>query len=286
AYLFIFIVAVIGNTVVIYIVRNEKRLRISFNYFILSMATADLLHAVFAIPANIAYLYVQTGWFSGSFGTFLCKFVHYGTTVSIVASITTLSVTTIERYLAARLVLKRPMTERFAKRAIALIWLISGLLSINELVKYTVIPHRNSTFHCMPALVPDRKHRYAIEMTVKFIITYAFPLITMATLYTIIIWYLWQHNVKGVLNSDSYRRIQKRKRNLIKRLITITCLFALCWLPVHVNHFMATFHYQTYKCMPHYWPLLFFWLAHANSALNPILYLLLTKNARSLFRSS
>ena len=95
AYVIIFIAALIGNSVVIYIVKSKNKIKITFNYFILSMAAADLMHAFLVVPVTIAFLFVGTKWFSGSFGFFLCKFVHYGIVVSIVASITTLTITAI-----------------------------------------------------------------------------------------------------------------------------------------------------------------------------------------------
>jgi hypothetical protein len=169
---------------------------------------------------------------------------------------------------------------------IAGVWLYSLLISVNEPIKYTVYEQPLTIYHCAPVMGENWRTIYQVETTLKFIIAYAFPLLTMLILYTNIIWLLWQHSSFNSLNTDHYRSIQKRKRNLIKRLIFITVVFAVCWLPAHVNHLVGAFHFETYICMPQYWVLLFYWMAHANSAINPFLYLLLSRNARALFRST
>lgn len=286
AYIMIFIAALVGNSVVIYVVKRKNKFNITFNYFILSMATADILQAFLAIPTSIAYLYVGTLWFSGPFALFLCKFVHYGTVVSIVASITTLSVTTIERFLAARLLLRKPVTMSTVRLLIAAVWIYSLLISLYEVIRFTVFDYGSFGFHCMPEVKGDWNTTMQIEMISKFIIVYALPLLIMGTLYTNIILLLWKHGSFTSLNTEHYRNIQRRKRNLIKRLVFITLIFAVCWLPVHVNHLIGAFNFETYKCIPEYWKLLFYWLGHANCAINPFLYLLLTRNARALFRST
>ncbi|KAK3738041.1 hypothetical protein QZH41_003189 [Actinostola sp. cb2023] len=286
AYLLVFIAAIIGNSVVIYSVKSRTRLRISFNYFILNMACADLLHAFLAIPVSIAYLYVGTNWFSGPFALFLCKFIHYGLHTAIVVSITTLTATTIERFLAAKLILKKPITSKMAQGLIAAIWIYALVITVHEAIKFNVVTYSNTSQpHCMPDIKGDWVKIYKIEITLKFLMAYAFPLVTMATLYANIIWMLRQHSGSS-LQTEQYQSIQRRKRNLIKRLVITTLVFAVCWLPVHINHFIGTFHYRVYTCMPQYWILIFYWLAHANTAINPVLYLLLTKNARALFKSS
>ncbi|KXJ18635.1 Tachykinin-like peptides receptor 99D [Exaiptasia diaphana] len=248
------------------------------------MACADLLHASMGIPLDLTFLYTGTLWFNGPFGVFMCKFIPYSIVVSVVASITTLTATAIERYLAAKLILKKPITPKVAQIVVALIWIYALLISTHEVIKFNVIIVNKTTPHCFPVL-EDWVGTNTIEMTIKFVLMYLLPLFTMATLYAHIIWMLRQHSGSS-LQTEQYKSIQRRKKNLTRKLVMITVIFAVCWLPVHVNHFLATFDYALFTCIPSHWHLVFFWLAHANTAINPVLYLLLTKNARALFKSS
>lgn len=285
ANLVILIAAIVGNVVVIYLVKRRARLRISFNYFILSMAFADLLHAIFAVPLDLSYIYQGNRWISGPFGVFLCKFAPYGIVSSIVASITTLTATTIERFLAAKLVLKKPITSKMAQIIIASIWIYSLLVSMHELIKFNVVVSKTTrTPRCIPKL-NNLVEVYRVDILLKFFLTYVLPLVTMATLYANIIWMLRVHSGSS-LQTQQYESILRRKRHLTMKLILITVLFAVCWLPPHVCHFIAVFNHQLYRCIPSHWVYLAFWAGHANTAINPVLYLLLTKHARALFKST
>ena len=63
------------------------------------------------------------------------------------------------------------------------------------------------------------------------------------------------------------------KRRLIKMLVTIIILFALCWLPMHVRSFLYFFRKENYPCgLPPYLDFIGYFMAHANAALNPCVY--------------
>lgn len=285
-YMFIFIAAIVGNSIVIYLVKSKARLRISFNYFILSMASADLCHAFFVIPMEISFVYAGSQWFRGPFGNFLCKFVPFVVVSSIVASIATLTATTIERFLAAKMILKKPVTSNYAKVIVICIWICSFLVSINELIKFHVVFEEKTRIpHCVPTNVDDWTTTFTYETFARFFLIYVFPLAIMTVLYANIIWMLRVHGGSS-LQTEQYKNIQRRKKKLTIKLILITSIFAVCWLPAHVNHFLASYDYNTFSCVPLFWRQFLYLLTHANTAVNPVLYLLLTKNARALFKST
>lgn len=66
-------------------------------------------------------------------------------------------------------------------------------------------------------------------------------------------------------------------------LVTVTLAFAVCWFPLHTIHYYIYFETETFKCMSPYLILLSFWLGHANSALNPVLYVIFNKTFRRAF---
>ena len=66
-------------------------------------------------------------------------------------------------------------------------------------------------------------------------------------------------------------------------LIIIVAVFAVCWLPAHVMHFYVYYYYDIYKSFPPYISLVAFFISHANSAINPFLYITLNKNFMRAF---
>lgn len=49
----LFLCSIIGNSVVIYVISRDKKLKSKSNYHILSVATADLLIGLFGIPLGV-----------------------------------------------------------------------------------------------------------------------------------------------------------------------------------------------------------------------------------------
>lgn len=63
-------------------------------------------------------------------------------------------------------------------------------------------------------------------------------------------------------------------------LVIITAVFALCWFPAHFYHMLLAYRLDVHKKLPHYIMALCFALGHANSAVNPWLYMMLNEKFR------
>ncbi|XP_031566279.1 substance-K receptor-like [Actinia tenebrosa] len=282
AHVLVLLAAVTGNSFVIHLIRTKNKMKVSFNFLVVNMAIADMIDAIFSVPNNIAYLYVEVRWFPGFFGLFLCKVSNFIILVCILVSTTTMTVIAIERYLATTKVLKRPLSLPAVKLVIAVIWILAGLMSVTELIRMDLV-YLYGQYFC--SIHSDWRKYLIIEMVIKFAITYAFPVWTMTILYSIIVCLLWKKAPVGEEIDEYNRRLHKQKKGIIKKLVTIVIIFALGWLPVHIMHFIGAFNTDIYMCVPEFIKLIFFWLAHANSAINPFLYLMLTKNSRALFKA-
>lgn len=55
----LFLCSIIGNSIVIYVISRDKKLKSKSNYHILSVATADLLIGLFGIPLG----FTAVSWF-------------------------------------------------------------------------------------------------------------------------------------------------------------------------------------------------------------------------------
>jgi len=114
------------------------------------------------------------------------------------------------------------------------------------------------------------------------VIAYLLPLVIICILYIIVAAKLWLHEVPvDHVVSENQRRQEIPKKKVIRMLIIILVVFAVCWLPAHVH--------QIDDCvkMGAFWPpaLIYFcyWLSLANSAINPWLYIGLNGKMKAAF---
>lgn len=284
-YAIIFPIALLGNSLVLYVVFKRQSMRSVLNLLIVNMAIADLLVTVFIMPYSVAYLFVELEWFSGIVGVILCKTIHFSLTASIAASVITLIVITVDRFVSIVFVWKTCLNLRTSKVSLVVIWIIAiGTMGLH-LDVYTVkqaIPG-DERYFCYPdwQRMPVGFNKFfAIGM---FVMLYAFPLVLMAILYSMIVHKLWKNSFAGSSASSGDANINSSKKRVVKMLVTVTVAFAVCWFPLHTIHYYIYFDAETFQCMPPIFLLLSFWLGHANSALNPVLYVIFNKTFRRAF---
>ena len=93
-------------------------------------------------------------------------------------------------------------------------------------------------------------------------------------LYPCIVFKVWNRHVPGRRHLPRARSDFVVKKNLLKMLIIIVCLFAACWLPYHGIFLLQFFSEKyTYFCLiPEIIKLYCLFAGHANSAINPCIY--------------
>lgn len=250
------------------------------------MAASDILDVITAVPLSVAYLFVSVKWFPGGFGVFLCKLLPFLAYLSMGASVLTLTVMTIDRYFAIVRPMRRPLSKQLTMVAISLTWLISGAIFATELYKFRLFNDSGQVI-CAPRWVENilDSHKITVfEMVIRFVLLYLVPLLTMAKFYFQIVLHLWKRKAPGVHIDKNQKRIEKQKRKVVRMLVTIVTLFAVCWLPAHVNHFLLMFNFKVYSCLPTSLTLTFYFLTHSNAAINPCLYLVFNESFREGFK--
>ena len=88
------ILAVCGNSIVIWIVLAHRRMRTPTNYFRVNLACADVLNATFNISFNGYYMVEQDAW---AFGSFRCPWVQGVSHISIAANVLTYVAISLDR---------------------------------------------------------------------------------------------------------------------------------------------------------------------------------------------
>lgn len=121
------IFAIVGNTMVLFAVYMNENLRRISNYFLCSLAVADLIVGLIHIPlySSLMALHVDSKGIVLKLDFFLWLQVLFATTLNLCA-------VSVDRYIAVKMPLKYTvyMTERNCGRIIALVWSCSVLFAI------------------------------------------------------------------------------------------------------------------------------------------------------------
>ncbi|XP_047661276.1 alpha-1A adrenergic receptor isoform X2 [Tachysurus fulvidraco] len=135
--------AIVGNILVILSVVCNRHLRIPTNYFIINLAIADLLLGTTVLPVS-ATLEILNYWV---FGRIFCDIWAAVDVLCCTASIMSLCVISIDRYIGVRYPLQYPsiVTEKRALLAMLGVWVLALIISIGPLLGWKEPPSEDET---------------------------------------------------------------------------------------------------------------------------------------------
>lgn len=285
AYIIIIIFSLVGNSLVIHLVRTRGHIRKNpFNWLLANTAVADAIDVITASSFLLPQLLVGNRWIPGIVGKILVKIIPYLLLVSICVAIWTLTVIAADRYLAIVSVQPRTLSSRSVVRVIVALWLCGGVIFSGQLYKFqTEVTEDGTTERYDDWHVSEKTSEtiYKAEMILRFVLTYAAPLIIMTIFYSLIGLFLWRHKPPGHVNRQAYAKQARNRRAVIKMLITAVTVFTICWFPVHFDHIMSKFYEEAYEGVPTIVQYFFYWLAHANAAIHPWLFIAFSENLRA-----
>ncbi|XP_038247562.1 thyrotropin-releasing hormone receptor [Dermochelys coriacea] len=293
---------IVGNIMVVLVVLRTKYMRTPTNCYLVSLAVADLTVLVAAGLPNITES-LYGSWVYGYVGCLCITYLQY---LGINASSCSITAFTVERYIAICHPIKAQFICTFsrAKKIIIFVWAFTSiyctlwffLLDLNTVVyKDTIIVscgYKVSRSYYSPIYMMD------------FGIFYVVPMILATVLYGLIARILFlnpipsdpKENPKTRRNNSTHQnktmnsRMTKRgfsstiasRRQVTKMLAVVVILFAFLWMPyrtlVVVNSFLSNPFQEN-------WFLLFCRICiYLNSAINPIIYNLMSQKFRASFK--
>ncbi|KAF7648466.1 hypothetical protein LDENG_00156580 [Lucifuga dentata] len=245
-YAVIFVLALVGNSVVIYIIVKKRATQTATDIFICSLAVSDLLITFFCVPFTLLQN-ISSEWLGG---VLVCKTVPFVQTTAIVTGILTMTCISIERYQGIVFPLKMRSSHYSPKRAykmLGVVWVVSvivgsPMLFVQQLqVKYDFLYDQSHV--CCQERWHSVAHRQ-IYTTFIMVALFLLPLVAMVFLYTRIGIELWickrvgDASVLSTMNHREINKIARKKKRAIKMMITIVLLFTICWAPFHMVHML------------------------------------------------
>lgn len=176
----IFILGVLGNTMVITVLARSKpgQPRSTTNIFILNLSVADLSYLLFCVPFQ-STIYMLPTWVLGAF---ICKFIHYFFTVSMLVSIFTLSAMSVDRYVAIVHARKSSSIRigRHAMLGVVLIWVLSLVMAAPVAHYQSIVEREDNNTFCWEVW-PDQQRKVYVMCT--FVFGYLLPLTLICVCY-------------------------------------------------------------------------------------------------------
>lgn len=198
--------AIIGNILAIVIFSRGHRSRTDLRPFLINLAIADLIMAIFCIPFTFTLELLQTWVFTAP----MCPIVLFLQLVSVTGSVSTNMAIGIDRLWAVAYPLKSRLTHSRYKLTIAIIWGIAVCLSSVQLVVGRV---KNDTINGVDIVRCSEEWPEPSDMLMKLytmfilFITYIVPLTILTITYTIVGRLLSQRQTPG--NADEFRDTQQ-----------------------------------------------------------------------------
>ena len=122
----IFLIGIVGNSLVVIVVAKNAHMRTITNIFIVNLAIGDFLVILICLPPSILQDVTENWWF----GEIMCKLIIFVQYISVCVSVMTLASISYERYYAIVYPLKFQATKFRAKLIICVIWALSTLINL------------------------------------------------------------------------------------------------------------------------------------------------------------
>ncbi|KAM8961132.1 adenosine receptor A2a [Pelodytes ibericus] len=280
------VLAILGNVLVCWAVRINSNLQNATNYFVVSLAAADIAVGLLAIPFAIS---ISTG-FCATF--YSCLFIACFVLVLTQSSIFSLLAIAADRYIAIRIPLRYNslVTNQRANVIIAVCWVLSFIIGLTPMLGWhTPIGQAVDQSNCTPPLL---ECLFESVVTMDYMVYYNFfacvlvPLLLMLGIYLRIFMaarrQLKQMKLKVTCGERSRTTLQ-REVHAAKSLAIIVGLFVFCWLPLHIINCFTLF-CETCERPPPWLMYFAILLSHVNSVVNPLIYAYRIREFRHTFR--
>jgi len=301
-YVVVFISGLLGNLSVIMVIVKSKGLHCAMNYYLISLAIADILIILLGVPSELSHYWHQYPY---PFGENFCKIRSFLSEGASYASVLTILSFSLERYLAICTPLYIfPMSDiKRAALVSSLCWIIALLASVPHLVftqiNYIDYPYQSGNYVCESAfcaMLDENIHPASYPVhELSFVIFFLIPVSLLIFFYSNMIIVIRKagkshvrRSVMRRMDNQTLGSVNDSRRQIVYMLISVVVLFFVSWAPFHIQRLGYVYfkHFEMFRTVNQilfYFSGCFYYLS---STLNPLLYNVMSIKYRQAFRQA
>ncbi|XP_035735400.1 neuropeptide Y receptor type 1-like isoform X1 [Vespa mandarinia] len=269
------VLAIVGNSLVMWVVTTTRRMQNMTNFFIANLALADIIIGLFVIPFQFQAALLQR-W---NLPHFMCAFCPFVRILCVNVSVFTLTAIAVDRHRAILKPLSASPTKLKARIIIAGIWMLATALAtpMALALRVIMIPENMTSgrYHLKPFCHNENMSENSM-LTYRALLVflqYMTPLSIISVVYARMARTLWGSRAPGNAEDSRDAAFMKNKKKVIKMLVIVVVLFAICWLPLQSYNVLEYTYSEVNQYQ--YINIIWFccdWLAMSNSCCNPFVY--------------
>lgn len=288
----IFLASLVGNCILfLAIIRNGRLRRSSTNFSILSLSLANILIAIFCIPVFTIDAFIAERWVFGVIG---CKLVTFLQNTSINASIVTLLVISVEKFLVVYFPFKMRAQRTKVRYLVLGAWIV-GIIDSSVYLSYRTVRIIHGISFCIENW-PSPKTRKIYLVVRAFVLRFV-ALTFMIGLHAVTIRRIKarlqyrRENSDGSFRESDMMQISshglKLRKKAVVMLVVIVVMSAVTLFPVYI---MVCWRMLANPQISDYFPLnvaviMTTWLVYCNSVCHPIIFGLMSTQYRRAART-
>ncbi|XP_069746948.1 melatonin receptor type 1B-B [Narcine bancroftii] len=268
-------VDILGNFLVIVAVFRNKKLRNTGNAFVVSLAFADLVVAVYPYPL-VLFAIFHNGWFLGDIH---CKLSGFLLGLSVIGSIFNITAIAINRYcyICHSLSYDKLYSCRNTMIFVFLIWILTVFAIVPNFFVGS-LQYDARVYSCTFTQTSSSSYTIAVVIA-HFLIP-----ITVVSFCYLQIWILVIQVRKRVKMDIAPKLKQSDFKNFLTMFVVFV-LFAFCWAPLNFIGLAVAINPQKIAPkIPEWFFVLSYFMAYFNSCLNAIIYGLMNQNFRKEYK--
>lgn len=277
----IMLVAIIGNFLVIAVVYRRRELRRTETHiFIVNLSLTDIFVALLCMPFSMITAVTQEWIFSNA----LCQLNGFLNVFFLLTSILTLTAISIHKYIGVVQPTKRKIfTRKRTLMAVAWVWMQALLTALTPILGWNEYEHIPGRTQCSVKVPRNNEVSELTNCLFIIICGFVIPLGIMNFSYLKIFRTVKIHTkrVKSHSFGDDQKSAFLNERRITVTLFIILAAFLACWSPFSVLTIYATL--AGHELSQHF-SVVAYWLGFLNSAMNPLIYALRTKEFRQGYR--
>ncbi|NXQ64758.1 GPR19 protein, partial [Anthoscopus minutus] len=218
----LWLISVLGNFLVCLVIHRSRRTQSTTNYFVVSMACADLVSSVGSAP----FLLLQLSSGRWMLGSGVCRLVRYIQYLTPGVQIYVLLAISVDRFYT----LIHPLNFKVSREKVQRMTLVSWLCGAVFASPSCFVYGSNSDHHCN-FFLPSSCLGAASGVIHLSLLLLLIPSLFIILYYQKLFTYIWRSGTKDTGGRRTMNLVSRRKVKTVKMFFVFVLDFLLSWLP-------------------------------------------------------